>query len=168
MKSFKDYLQESKQVYEYKVKIAGECPKDASKQLKVALEKYGCTSCSKGNRTPIQESPLDFPESKFSEVTLFDVAVTYPTTAPILKEYIASQLKLPASRVCVLTPFDIKERDLNNEHFKNPKGDSLLGKDYENAADGQKLVGEKHISSFLKDLAKEKHGGTEYKLPTGN
>jgi hypothetical protein len=166
MKSFKDYLQESKQVYEYKVKIAGDCPKDTQKTLKIALEKFGCTSCSKGNRTPIQESPLDFPEEKFSEVTLFDVSVTYPTTSPLLKEYIASQLKIAGSRVCVLTPFDIKERELNNS-TKHSKGEALLGKDYADGEDGQSLVGEKRMGSFLKELSKEKHGGEEYKLPTG-
>jgi dissimilatory sulfite reductase (desulfoviridin) alpha/beta subunit len=34
MKSFKDYLTESKKTYDFKVKIAGDCPKDCVKKIK--------------------------------------------------------------------------------------------------------------------------------------
>ncbi len=164
MKSFKTYLEESKQVYEYKVKIAGDCPKDCAKQMKIALEKYGCTSCSAGKRTPIQESPLDFPDQKFSEVNIFDIKVTYPTTAAVLREYIAEQLKINSSRIRVRTPFDIREEEINLSGLNAKKGESLLEKDYEKDEAGQKMVGEKHLMSFLKGLKKS---DVDIKAPKG-
>ncbi len=164
MKSFKTYLEESKQVYEYKVKIAGDCPKDCAKQMKIALEKYGCTSCSAGKRTPIQESPLDFPDQKFSEVNIFDIKVTYPTTAAVLREYIAEQLKINSSRIRVRTPFDIHEEEINLSGLNAKKGESLLEKDYEKDEAGQKMVGEKHLMSFLKGLKKS---DVDIKAPKG-
>lgn len=164
MKSFKTYLEESKQVYEYKVKIAGDCPKDCAKQMKIALEKYGCTACSAGKRTPIQESPLDFPDQKFSEVNIFDIKVTYPTTAAVLREYIAEQLKINSSRIRVRTPFDIREEEINLSGLNAKKGESLLEKDYEKDEAGQKMVGEKHLMSFLKGLKKS---DVDIKAPKG-
>jgi hypothetical protein len=177
MKSFKDYLQENKQVYEYKVKIAGECPKDCAKTMKMALEKFGCESVSAGKRTPIQESPLDFPNQKFSEVNMFDIKVKYPTTSVALAAYIAEQLKIANDRIRVLTPYDLREREINDSTFQNPKGEALLGKEYDTDSSVQGTVGQKHVDSFLKGLSKTKHNGTQVKgyndqlladkLPTG-
>ena len=56
MKSFKEYLTESKRVYEFKVKIAGNCPKDCASQIKTALSQFHVESCSAGKSTPIQET----------------------------------------------------------------------------------------------------------------
>ena len=44
MKSFKEYLTESKKVYEFKVKIAGDIPKDFANNLKIALAQFNVES----------------------------------------------------------------------------------------------------------------------------
>jgi hypothetical protein len=132
--------------------------------MKVALEKYGCTACTAGKRTPIQESPLDFPDQKFNEVTMFDVKVTYPTTSAVLREYIAEKLRISPARIKVRTPFDIREDEINLSGVNVKKGESLLEKDYEKDESGQKMVGEKHLMSFLKDLKKSE---VDIKAPKG-
>ena len=67
MKSFKQYLLENKQTYDFKIKVAGDCPEKATESIKAALTQYGCESCSSGKRTPIQETQIDFPEETLKE-----------------------------------------------------------------------------------------------------
>lgn len=157
MKSFTEYLTESKKIYEFKVKVAGDLPKDFDKGLKSSLSKFNVERISKAKRTPIQESPMDFPGIKFQEVSVFDVTLSYPTTSPVIKQAISHLLKVDESRVLVRTNGEEAEAVLNAESMIAPDGKgSLLGTDYENS-DNQHLVGEKHSMSFLKDLAKSKH-----------
>lgn len=157
MKSFKHYLTESKKVYEFKIKIAGDLPQGFDKALKASLAQFNVESMSKSNRTPIQESPVDFPGIKHTEVTTFSVGLSYPTTSPVVKSAISQVLKIEESRVLVRTNGEEAEAVLNAESMATADGKgALLGKDYE-ASSHQDLVGEKHKLSFLKDLNKSKH-----------
>lgn len=157
MKSFIQYLTESKKVYEFKIKIAGDLPQGFDKALKASLSQFNVESMSKTNRTPIQESPLDFPGVKHAEVTTFSVGLSYPTTSPVVKSAIAQILRMEESRVLVRTNGEEAEAVLNAESMAvaNGKG-AVLGTDYE-ASNNQDLVGDKHTLSFLKDLGKSKH-----------
>jgi hypothetical protein len=159
MFGFKHYLTESKKIYSFRVKIAGECPAKCEALIKDALVKHQCTTVSKGKRTPVQENPHDFPELKNLEVTLFDVECDYPATSQQVLDQLAKMLNLPQSVIRVRTPAEQAEVDLNHAHMQVPGGekavkDALLTKDYENNAEGQKLVGDAHVSNFLKELTK--------------
>ena len=101
MKSFKEYLTESKKVYEFKVKIAGDCPKDCTEKIKLALSQYQLESCSGGKRTPIQERQVDFPEHTNVNVTVFDVCTCYPATSSQVKNAIAETLKMSGALIKV-------------------------------------------------------------------
>lgn len=162
MKSFKEYLTESKKVYEFKVKIAGEVSSDATKQLKQALDKYKVEGCSAGRRTPIQESPVDFPDHKNVNVTIFDVTLAYPTNSVQVRASVSEGLKLPLSCVSVTNLKEEEEIELNHQHDEE-SGDSLLLQDYENDDKGQSLVGETQKMALLKELNKTKHAGEQYK-----
>ena len=163
MKSFKHYLTESKKIYEFKVKIAGDLPQGFDKQLKACLSQFNVESCSKATRTPIQESPIDFPQAKFKEISVFNVCLSYPTTSPIVKQAIAQMLQIDESLVLVRTNSEDAEAVMNAEGMKMPgDGEALLDKDYE-ASNNQDIVGDKHTLSFLKGLAKTKHELEEVK-----
>ena len=164
MKSFKQYLTESKKIYEFKVKIAGDLPDGFDKALKNSLSKFNVESMSKAVRTPIQESPIDFPGVKFKEVSVFNVGISYPTTSPIVKQAIAQMLNIEESRVLVRTNSEDAEAVMNAESMLAPDGKgALLGTEYE-SSDNQDLVGEKQKLSFLKDLGKSKHELEEVKI----
>jgi len=167
MKSYKEYLTESKKTYEYKVKIAGDIPADFATNLKAALSQFNVEAIKNAKRTPIQESPIDFPNVKFQEVTVFDVALTYPTISPVIANVIRTKLGIPEKHIVVRTLGEEQETELNVQYMhglettetKNPD-EALLNTPYV-ADDYQDMVGDKKIMSFLKTL--EKHDLEEYK-----
>lgn len=159
MSTFIDYLVESVKTYEFKIKIAGKLDSGIAKSIKEALSKYDCANVSKGNRLPIQESPLDFPALKNSEVTIFDAACRYPATAPVIAELLADTLKINRGSILVRTVQEDANFEANAAAFAKigTSGESLLNKPYE---DGEK---QENQLSFLKDLAKVSHKGEQYK-----
>lgn len=160
MKSFKEYLTESKKVYEFKVKIAGDCPKDCAKKIKEALAQYSVASCSGGKSTPIQESNVDFPEIKNIGMTVFDVCTNYPATSLQIRDAVSASLKKTLSEIKVRNLAEEKEMEINAEHAEK-SGEALLGKDYEKGGD-QEAVGTARTENFLKELSKTKHTMTQY------
>ena len=169
MKSFKDYLTESKKTYEFKVKIAGEIPKDFATNLKTALAAFQVENIKNAKRTPIQESPIDFPNVNHKEITVFDVELKYPCNSPTLSKVINERLGIAADHILVRTNGEEQESILNLQHIKgeevtastNPS-EALLNTPF-SPSDHQDLVGEKQKLSFLKDLASEKHDLEELK-----
>ena len=67
--------QESKKVFEFKVKIAGELPENFKKKIKMALAKYEATKISAVKKTVVQEHPLDFPKLQNKEVNIFEISL---------------------------------------------------------------------------------------------
>jgi len=173
MKTFKEYLTESKKVYSFKVKVAGELPEKFQEGLKARLGRCGVMTVEKLNTTPIQESPLDFPELKNMEVTMFEVICEYPVTSP----EIAVDIKgMGIDEGC----FRVRGSNEPTEQEQvlaaaEPSGDALLGEndlDQGNTKIKHKdYFGDDFNKSFLKDLAKtakeraKEEGKGEYKLP---
>ena len=160
MKSFTEYLTESKKTYEFKVKIAGDV-ESAANTIKSALSKYKVEACSAGKRTPIQESPTDFPEHKNVNVTVFDVTTAYPATSVQLRAALAEALKITETCVKVYTSSEEMENTINHE-FDEKSGKALLTQEYQ-PQDNEGSVGDKHTMSLLKELSKSKHKLEQYK-----
>jgi hypothetical protein len=173
MKTFKEYLAESKKVYSFKVKMAGELPENFQKNLKSHLSACGVMTLEKVATTPIQESPLDFPELKNMEVTVFEIVLEYPTTAPQLS---VALKEMGIDEAC----FRVRGSNEPTEQEQvlataEPSGDALLGEndlDQGNTKIKHKdYFGDEFNKGFLKDLSKaakdRKKDGvqTEYKLP---
>ena len=168
MKTFKEYLTESKRLYNFKVRIAGALPESAVETLKTSLARYNVESCSAGKRSPIQETLIDFPTIKNAEVTFFEVDLAYPTNSVTVQATIAEALNISSALVKVTTPGEEYERSVNNEYVAKPGKDkdkpseALLMQDYPESPEGQKLVGTEHSMNLLKGLGKKKTTGTQY------
>ena len=162
MKSFKEYLIESKQTYDFKIKIAGECPENCAETIKAALGQYDVESVSKGTRSPIQETHFDFPEEKNIEVTVYEVCLNYPANSTQVRAAIASKINKTESQVRVRNPEEEAEVLLNHSNDES-SGEALLEKPELEEVDGQKLVGDKHVMSLLKELSKNKTTGEQVK-----
>ena len=161
MKSFKEYIIESKQSYEFKIKIAGEPSDDAVSNIKQACEQFTVESFSEAKRTPIQETHADFPEHNNIAVTIFDVTLSYPVTSHQLRDLVVEAGNLTQTCVKVRNLKEQEEEALNHENDEK-SGKALLGTDYEKE-NNQSLVGDKHTMELLRELSKTKHQGTQYK-----
>jgi hypothetical protein len=173
MKTFKEYLTESKKVYSFKVKVAGELPEKFQEGLKTRLGRCGVMKVEKLSSTPIQESPLDFPELKNMEVTIFEVICEYPVTSPEISVEIKNMgLDEACYRVRGSNEPTEQEQILANAE---PTGEALLDENDLDAATTKikhkDYFGDEFNKGFLKDLSKaakdRKKDGvqTEYKLP---
>lgn len=160
MKSFKEYLIESKKTYEFKIKIAGD-HEGCTDKIKEALAKFNVETCSEEKRTPIQETQVDFPEQKNISVTTCTVCCSYPSTSREIGVLISEALGIPDCCVKVRNTKELEEEELNHQ-FDTKSGKALLGTDYDKE-NNQHMVGEKQKMNLLKELNKTKHQGEQYK-----
>lgn len=158
MKTFKEYLAESKKTYSFKVKIAGELPEHFADDLKARLENRGILQFEQLKTTPVQEVPLDFPELKNTEVHIFDVMTEYPCTpTEIEKEifemdccqpgYYKARNSASPSEIDQITAgakTDYEGALLHDNEYKD--GQDVKHKDY---------FGDDFNKDFLKTLSKE-------------
>jgi hypothetical protein len=163
MKSFTEYLAESKEEkkYSFKIKIAGDLPENCEDVMETALQKFQVAKFAKTKTTPIQAKLRDFPTLENAQVNVFDVELEYPTTSSVLTNYMLEQTGLTADRIKVRSPLEEAESELNVEHTEVEKK-ALLTQDYQKESN-QNTVGDKGISNFLKDLAKVRKEHVQYK-----
>jgi hypothetical protein len=158
MKSFIDYLTESveEKKYTFKIKIAGDLPEHCEDVMENALQQYNVSRFTKGKSTPIQANLLDFPNVKNASMTVFEAEVDYPATSAVIAELIANKTGIGRDCIRVRTPLEEANLEIENENALGDtkvKKDALITQDY-GKENNQNLMGEKHISNFLKDLAK--------------
>ncbi len=152
MKSFKEYLSESKKSYTFRVKVAGDVSSDQEKAMESLLAKYELSSFKKAGKTPIQELPLDFPKVKNKEVNIYEFTVSYPTTQFELTEYLSSEMAIAKECIVVRRPGEPYE--IYQEKADAQESPLLLDSEYKEALDvkGEELYGDKYNSGFVKEL----------------
>jgi hypothetical protein len=154
MKTLREYLAENKKVYSFKVKVAGDLPEGFQENLKKSLEKYQIVTLEKMT-TPVQESPMDFPELANKEVTIFDLVVEYPITAPEISNFVKD---IGMSEECFRVrgssePTEYEQLAIDDE----PTGSALLNDPYYKESTNAKhkdYFGADFNKNFLKELAK--------------
>jgi hypothetical protein len=174
MKTFKDYLTESKKVYSFKVKVAGEIPEGFENQLKSKLDRCKVVTFEKMSTTPVQKVPLDFPTMTNKEVTIYEVITEYPITSPEISRDI-KELGLSEACFRVRGSNEPSEQDQAlMDSDEAAKIDALLSDStYKEATNAKhkEYFGDEFNKGFLKDLQKaskdrnKEEGKGEYKLP---
>jgi hypothetical protein len=152
MRSFNEYLTESKKTYTFKVKVAGGCSPEQEKTMETLLHKYEVTGFKKTGTTPIQELPLDFPKIKNAEVSIYEVNLAYPTTQFELTEYLASNLNITKESIVVRVPGEpLEEYQTPAEQRKEPL---LTDSTYSEAPNAkfEDYYGDKYNTGFVKEL----------------
>jgi hypothetical protein len=154
MKTLREYLTENKKVYSFKVKVAGDLPEGFQENLKKSLEKYQIVTLEKMT-TPVQESPMDFPELANKEVTIFDLIVEYPITAPEITNFVKDMgMAEECFRVRGSGEPSEYEQLMNDDEAS---GSSLLNDPYYKETTNAKhkdYFGADFNKNFLKELAK--------------
>lgn len=160
MKNFQAYFFEAGKLFEFRVKLAGVDPKgEVMESIKHALNAYEVETIGKVKRLPIQEH-RDFPKMGPCECYQFDVAVRYPTITEQIRQLIVQRAQIPGDKVCVYTKAQMEQQELNvAEEVKGP----VLEQEQLNDVPAQDIVGEKRLTSLLKELETRKYeiAGTE-------
>jgi hypothetical protein len=152
MKNFKEYLSESKKKYDFRVKVAGDFTTEQESTLKTMLEKFAISGFKKTATTPIQALPLDFPQVKNCEVSIYEVTLDYPTTQFELTEYLTAGLGVNKQHLVVRSPFEATE---DYQEPSEPREGALLDDpDYKEAGSPQfeDYYGDKYNTGFVKEL----------------
>lgn len=158
-KSFISYVAETKKEYKYILKFAvPEMTDHMVDCLENCLTKYGLKQASSFRKTPILESPLDFPNIKNMPVYICDITLEYPSSLDFLRIYVCNNLDISPQAVAVYSENDPRqiETDLfidrtSPEYLEKYK--ARLGSDYEETGD-KNMYGEKYNTDFLKELEK--------------
>jgi hypothetical protein len=173
MKTLKEYLAESKKVYNFKIKVAGDLPESFQEDLKQSLDRCKVVKLEKLKTTPVQALPMDFPTLKNVEVHMFEVICEYPITAP---EIINDVKALGINEACFRVrgsgePGEVEQ--ITRNEVLNPDG-LLNDSQYKESTNvkHKDYFGDDFNKAFLKDLEKsakqrkkDQTGPTEYKLP---
>lgn len=157
MSEFKKFLAEASKQYDFVIKIAGDLPESFENKLETALSKYEVANLSSAKKTPIQKLPLDFPEYKNMEVTIYETTVNYPVTTSELKQYIADYFSHDLNKIRVRKPGEPYEQ-YQAEAENKPYESKLMDGEYKEVESPNKddlVVTEKGKETFLQGLAKE-------------
>lgn len=153
MRSFRQILEESKEIYEFRIKVAGEFDNEKLNKLESALQKFSLGSITKPKRTPIQEHPQDFPPSVVNkEVHIIDVEFEYPSTPAELQTLVSDALCVSEGNVIVMDRHSHVEadREAHIEKTKKPeKYKTLLTSEYEKTP-GKPPYGDEYNKKMLK------------------
>lgn len=161
MKPLSHYLTESKQTYDFKIKIASiEINNDVLDRIEHALNSFEVSNLSKPKRLPIKSQNLDFPSLQNCEVSLIIASLNYPCTDEQVRQAISKQAMLPLASI-VVTPKDQPEellRDASAEDETTDKNKAaILTKELEHTSGGQIQVGAKRVESLLKELETQRN-----------
>ena len=164
MSTFTQYLTESVKQYDYKIKVAGELDKGFADKLETALGKFDVAKLSAGKSYPIQETPLDFPQFKNTNVTIFDAVTNYPASVFEMTEYLANYLNLAKNQIVVRKPGEPTEQYQADAKVKNEYASVLQDVEYKDApkTKADEVYGDKANASLLKELLKDRKEKQEF------
>lgn len=175
MKSFKAYLTESHHTYDFKVRLACECPDDMMGKIKTVLEAYKVASVGKPKRLPIQETP-EFPSLGPVEISMFDISLHYPCNDEQIRTLIAERCGISRASIKVTpahSPYEAVAAGLEKSN-NGDKGESvLLQSEMKSEKVSPTLVGDARIPELIKELEETRKyeyskiaGGTTKKAQT--
>lgn len=100
MKTFHQYLSESTQTYDYRIKVVGDIPTGFFDQLKDKLSQFDVVKMTNPKSTPVQKLLKDFPDEENQSMTFVDVSFRYPAIEPQVQR-LAEFMGVSPNRVCM-------------------------------------------------------------------
>jgi len=150
MKSFEQYLTESKKTYNFKIRVAGVVPEGFVDTMESALQKYDVINISAGKTTPITEKPMDFPQLQNMEITHWEAELNYPVTSHVLEHYLVQACDVTHSHIIVRGEFDPIEEyqgEVNTDPYETKLETEDMG-----GESAQQEVAAPRIMDLLKEL----------------
>ena len=160
MKNFYQYLAENTNTYNYRIRTVEEIGEEQYIVIRAVLEQYDPVSVSEPVRTPLQDSPLDFPNYSMTSVFIIDAELKIPVSPYILQNKLKAALVIPDSSIVVRMDNDPMELEtLRLDNFGNwDEHQPLLSTDpdyheYNHEADIPVAYGNEYNQKFLAYLA---------------
>ena len=153
---FRDYyLVEAAKEYKYRIKFAvNTLTADQKGALEDALAKFDLRSVGSYTNTPIQQSPLDFPNVRNSKVHIVEIVLGYPVTVDQLRMFLSDKVGINQQEIAVYNEYDPRDNyNVEAEAItapRNPDYVARLGTEYEE--DEKPDYGKDHNDKLLTEL----------------
>ena len=155
MKSFKQYLQESKQSYKFRVKLAHEPSDEQMDKIERHLAKYDVESVSAPKKLMLQSAPYDFPQLRGYEIHVVEFTTARPVSAYQIGIELQNLLGLKDGLMKVRSEHEPLEQQEQASLESDGESHVLLGDDdYSEAEkiDGTDYYGDKYNTKFVQEL----------------
>ena len=160
MKTYKEYLSESKKTFSFRVRIADcDLTPEINEKIETALKAFDLVDKSAAKTLPISRRP-EFAALGPVPCCQFDIAVNYPTNPEGVRNVISQGAGISASKIVAFVPGS--EPEVFNAKSTDEQGPLLSNEEYP-ASNNQDTVGDKRVGSLIKELQKAKHGGEQHK-----
>lgn len=151
MRSLKQFIFESRHIYEVIIQIVGDIDSNKMELFKYNLKKFDPVEITGPTTTPIQKEPFGFPEHSNESVSIIKAKFRYPATEPMVKQ-MARLMGIDENRVRLMGADHAESLEQEAERLEQQSSDSpLLEKDYPNdekAKEAAKAYGESYLSSI--------------------
>lgn len=151
MRSLKQFIFESRHIYEVIIQIVGDIDSNKMELFKYNLKKFDPVEISGPTTTLIQKEPFGFPEHSNESVSIIKAKFRYPATEPMVKQ-MARLMGMDENRVRLMGADHAESLEQEAERLEQQSSDSpLLEKDYPNdekAKEAAKAYGESYLSSI--------------------
>jgi len=181
MKTFAEYLTESRKTFDYRIKIAGDTTPEFMKGFEQKLKQFDVVKLTAPKTTPVQNTLADFPQYNNESMTFMDVTFNYPATPPQITQ-IAHLLGLDPNRICIQDRVYAEKMDSERERqdkesknlltdtdFPAPnKEQKDLSKDYSAAPEDHAVLKNAYRSDFTVAGGKTPPAVTTNDFPMGS
>lgn len=152
MKSYRDYVYETKKIYEFRVKIANTpLTNELVSKIEKVLEAYKVETITQPKSIPIQEDK-DFPTLGACECSYIDVGISYPTIPEQIRQLIIERAMVDSSCVVVYPKNSVEYNTAFEDNTgRNGTSPILLDEKLPYDETAQDLVGQKRVDGFMKN-----------------
>tara|TARA_R110001592_G_scaffold326543_1_gene607367 strand:+ start:3388 stop:3900 length:513 start_codon:yes stop_codon:yes gene_type:complete len=158
MKSYKEYLKESKQSYKFRVKLAQELSDEQIDKIERHLGKYDVKSVSAPKKLMLQSTPYDFPTLRGYEIIVMEFETDRVASAYQIQVELSNLLGLGEGLMKVRSehePLEKQEQSAMETKGVDKGSESLLADgDYSETTkiDGEDYYGDKYNTKFVQEL----------------
>ena len=158
MKSFTEYLTESKNTYTFRIKLAKELSGDDLSRIENHLAKYDVQKVSSPTKLMLQSVPYDFPQLRGYEIFVIEFETNLPASAYQIQTEIQTLLGISDGFMKVRSdqePLEKQEQALSDDaEVASLLADSTYSEAEKINADD--YFGDKYNTSFVQELLKLK------------
>jgi len=157
MKSFKQYLAESKQTYQYRIKLAKELTNEELDRIERHLVKYDVQKFSAPKKLMLQSTPYDFPQLRGYEIYVAEFTTTIPASAYQIQTEIQNLIGISDGFMKVRSDMEPLEKQEQESLAGEDEATSLLADDKYSEAEkvnAEDYYGDKYNTKFVQELLK--------------